>query len=377
MTVYFDNNATAPLRDKAKAAMLLAFDAVGNPSSVHAAGRAAKSAMETARGQLAKHLGCLTNEIIFTSGGTESNNLAITNAMNSQNCASILVGASEHPSILLPAQQSGIAALFVPVLPDGLLDIPALREIISQQDGPFLLAIMQANNETGVVQDLAPIAELVHAAGGFLHVDAAQAFGKIPVDFAKSGADSMTVVAHKIGGPGGIGALVVRSGLAVSAQMLGGGQENNRRAGTSNVPAICGFSAAADEACADLEIFAKLAVKRDRLADLLRQNAPQLQVFGQSSHRLPNTLCCAAPGFAAETQVMALDLAGFAISSGSACGSGKVKPSHVLTAMGIGDELSRCAIRISLGWLTTDDEIEQFADAWGEAYRRAVSREVA
>ncbi len=377
MSIYFDYNATAPLRPVARDVMLRAFDAVGNPSSVHGPGRAAKAAMENARTSLAKLVSCRPTDVIFTSGGTESNNLAISNAIAAWGCKSVLYCATEHPSIAAPAERSGASAVMVPVMDNGKVDMAALQANIDVQNNPFLLCIMLANNETGLLQSVPEIAELVHQSGGFLHVDAAQAFGKVPVDFAGSGADSMSLVSHKTGGPNGVGALVVACGLAVSAQLVGGGQEEGRRAGTSNVPGIVGFVAAAEEACEQLEQFAQLSELREHLADLLRVYAPDLVVFSQGEDRLPNTLCCAASGFAAETQVMALDLAGFAISSGSACGSGKVKASHVLTAMGVSDELARCAIRISLGWLSTEDQVEQFAIQWGEAYERSHVREVA
>jgi len=370
MTVYFDYNATAPIREVAKDAVVGALCTTGNPSSVHGPGQAAKACMDAARADLAEQLGCGINDVIFTSGGTESNNWIVTNAVHTWGCLSCLVGATEHPSMLGPIRRSGVPMSILPVLPNGVLDLSAFDEVLATQTAPFFVAIMLANNETGVVHPITQIAERVHAAGGFLHVDAAQAFGKIPMNFAALGADSMTVVSHKLGGPCGIGALVVRSNLSITGTIFGGGQELGRRAGTSNVAGIAGFAAAANEACQQLPDFAKLAELRDRLAALLRVCEPNLVVFGEDAPRLPNTLCCSAPGFAAATQVLAMDLAGFAVSSGSACSSGKVKTSHVLSAMGATDELAECAIRISLGWLSTDDEIDEFANHWGHALAR-------
>ncbi|PHR62789.1 MAG: hypothetical protein COA47_02610, partial [Robiginitomaculum sp.] len=225
MSIYFDYNATAPLRPVARDAMLRAFDAVGNPSSVHGPGRAAKAAMENARSSLAKLVSCRPTDIIFTSGGTECNNLAISNAIAAWGCKSVLYCATEHPSIAAPAEQSGVLAVMVSVMDNGEVNLAALDKSMSAQNNPFLLCIMLANNETGLLQSLPEIAERVHQAGGFLHVDAAQAFGKVPVDFAASGADSMSLVSHKAGGPNGVGALLIACGLAVSAQLVGGGQE--------------------------------------------------------------------------------------------------------------------------------------------------------
>lgn len=377
MSVYFDYNATAPLRSVALEAMCAAYGDVGNPSSVHRPGRVAKDRMENAREQISRTVRCSADDLIFTSGGTESNNLAIRNAVEVLGVRSILIGAAEHPSNLIAARNCTVPVVELAVLPDGRIDMLDLVQKIAEQVAPFLVVVMAANNETGVIQPMAQIADQVHQAGGFLHVDAAQAFGKIPVNFAAMNADSMTLVSHKIGGPLGIGALVVRCGLVVRGQMVGGSQETGRRAGTSNVPAMVGFAAATAQADEQLDMYAKLAKKRDHLAQLLRQFAPDLVVFGETVDRLPNTLCCAVSGFAGQTQIMALDLAGYAVSAGSACSSGKVKASHVLQAMQVPEALSTCAIRISIGWHTTDIGIEGFANAWGQAYGRIEQERVA
>ncbi len=371
MTVYFDYNATAPIRKTALAAVNAAYKAGGNPSSVHQAGRAAKAIVDLGRKQIASAVKCGIDDVVFTSGGTESNNLAIANARHALACSSVLIGAGEHPSNLAPVDAMAVPVTRLKLQANGLIDMDAMQSSLSGSKSP-LVVVMLANNETGVLQPMRQIADMVHEAGGFLHVDAAQAFGKIPVNFGAMGADTMTLAAHKLGGPMGIGALIVRCGLPFIGQTIGGSQETGRRAGTSNVAGIAGFGAAAVEAEEQLDRFADLSKKRDHLETLLQHFARDLVVFGKQAQRLPNTLCCAALGFSSQTQLMALDLAGFAISSGSACSSGKVKASHVLAAMGVSPDLSGCAIRISLGWRTTSEEIEQFAEAWGEAYRRAV-----
>jgi cysteine desulfurase len=314
---------------------------------------------------------------VFTSGGTESNNLAIRNAVDVLGVKKILLSPCEHPSNLMAAEQSGASIAYLPILADGLIDIASFEQIVSQQKEPFMAVVMLANNETGVIQPLQKIADIVHQNGGFLHVDAAQAFGKIPVNFGQVDADTMTLAAHKLGGPIGVGALVVRCGLDFRAQMLGGGQEAGRRGGTSNVPAITGFAVAAIEAMSELAEFAALSGKIDALAEMMRRFAPDLVVFGEDVDCLPNTLCCAAAGFSAQTQVMALDLSGFAISAGSACSSGKVKSSHVLKAMNVPDSLAKCAVRISIGRDITDQQLKLFANAWGLAYEQATREEVA
>ncbi len=374
MKKYFDYNATTPMRGAAISAMGEVYASRGNPSSVHGFGRAAKSKMDAARTSLARNVGCSANDLVFTSGGTESNNLVIYNAVHRWNCTAILLAATEHPSLTLAANASGLPVHTLPVLPNGLLDMPALKQVLAKQEAPFLVGVMLANNETGVIQPIAEIAELVHASGGLLHVDAAQAFGKIAVSFGALGADILSIAAHKIGGPCGIGALAIDCQLGFGAQMLGGGQESGRRAGTSNVAGMVGFAAAASEAVAELDAFAKLAEKRDHLAALLRTHAPNLVVFGADVERLPNTFSCAALGFPAATQIMAMDLDGFAISAGSACSSGKAKSSKVLHEMGVDEALAACAVRISMGWLTCDTEIEEFAASWGAGFVRAAAQ---
>lgn len=377
MGVYLDYNAMAPMRHSALNAMSDAYGQAGNPSSVHGFGRIAKQALEKSRQQVAKAIKSSPDDLVFTSGGTESNNLAINNAVNVLGVKSLLISPCEHPSNLVAAEQSGANIIYLPMLDNGLINITSFEQIVSQQKEPFMAVVMLANNETGIIQPVREIADIVHEEDGFLHVDAAQAFGKIPVNFGKIGADTMTLAAHKLGGPIGVGALVVRCGLTLRGQMLGGGQEAGRRGGTSNVPSITGFAVAANEAVSELAEFAALSGKIDSLAETMREFAPDLVVFGEGVDRLPNTLCCATAGFSSQTQVMALDLSGFAISAGSACSSGKVKSSHVLKAMKVPDNLAKCAVRISIGRDITDQQLKLFANAWGLAYEQATRGDVA
>lgn len=376
MKVYLDFNATAPLRECARTAMLAAWEMPGNTSSVHWAGRAAHAALEDARTRLARHVGCAPNDLIFTSGGTESNNSAIRNAVQVLGCSHILLGSGEHPSVREAANAADVPVKEIPVHQNGMIDMPALKELLTETE-KSLVAVMLANNETGVIQPIAEIAAMVEAAGGVLHVDAVQALGKIQLNFGRLGAHSMAIAAHKVGGPLGVGALIMRCGTDFQASQIGGGHEQGRRAGTVNVPGICGFADAMDEAVAELPQFTELAGKRDKLAAQMREHALDMVVFSEDAQRLSNTLCCAAPGFSAQSQLMAMDLDGYAISSGSACSSGKVATSRVLESMGIDPHLSSCAIRVSFGVHTKDAELDGFATSWGRAYARTMAMEKA
>jgi len=355
--VYLDCNATAPLRPEVVAAMVEALGACGNPSSVHGFGRRARARVEAARTAVAALAGAAPAEVIFTSGGTEANLLALRGAGRA-----VIAGATEHDSVLKAAP----GAALVPVDGAGLVDLAALDRILAAAEGPALVALMLANNETGVIQPVAQAAAIAHARGAWLHCDAVQAAGKIPVDMQALGADSLALSAHKLGGPQGTGALVLRPGVALAPVIPGGGQERGRRAGTENVAAIHGFGVAAGLAREGLPAVAAL---RDGLEARLVAAAPGTRVFGREAARLPNTSCIAMPGPRAETQVMALDLAGFAVSAGAACSSGKVARSHVLHAMGAGSAADR-AIRVSLGWATRPDEVDAFAEAWIALHRR-------
>jgi cysteine desulfurase len=379
--IYLDWNATAPLREDARVAMAAAMEVSGNPSSVHGEGRAARKLIESARENVATLVGAQAKNVIFTSGGTEANVLAltpqITDGKDTRAREMLLFCAMEHPSVgvggrFKPEQVRNIAALASGQI--DLRDLAAKVADLQTSGAGFLVSLMHANNETGVVQPVAEAAAIVHAAGGLLHVDAVQSAGKIPCDMGSLGADLLTISAHKIGGPKGVGALIkARDSLAVKPIFNGGGQERGARGGTENVIGIAGFGAAAVAAQRDLPLYqGSLAVLRDDLERSLHEIESRTVVFGSAElghnppARLPNTTLFAVPGVNAETALIALDLAGFAVSAGSACSSGKVSASHVLKAMGISDELGTCAIRLSIGITTTRAEIDSFLAAWSK-----------
>ena len=372
--VYLDYNATAPVRPEAALAVAEALQAGGNPSSVHAAGRAARARVEQARDAVARLIAAPASTVIFTSGGTEANALAIESAV-AAGSRRLIVCAIEHDSVLEPARASGAAVELLPVTGGGVADLSWLRARLADWDAaaegrPFV-ALMLANNETGVIQPVAEAAEIVRAADGWLHVDAIQAAGKIPVDSRAIGADTLSISAHKLGGPQGVGALTFGPRAALSRRLHGGGQERGHRAGTENVPGISGFGAAAKAALEGQGGLALQAAWRDAAAARLK--AVGAVVVGEAAPRLPNTLCVAEAGSASELQVMALDLAGVMVSAGSACSSGKVKASHVLTAMGR-PELADSAIRVSGGWATTEEDWNRLVEAWLAAHERRSAR---
>ena len=375
-TVYLDYNASALVRPEAAAAVAHALSVGGNPSSVHAAGRAARALVEQARAAVAALIGAPAASVVFTSGGTEANALAMESAI-AAGSRRLIVSAIEHDSIQETAHASGVAFDVLPVDRDGRADLGWLAERLARWDAaegrPFV-ALMLANNETGVIQPIAEAAELVRAADGWLHVDAVQAAGKIPVDLRALAADTLAVSAHKLGGPQGVGALAVGPRVSVSRRQHGGGQERGARGGTENVPGISGFAAAAEASRKALEDAVQLQAKtawRDAAAARLKTCGAV--VMGEAAPRLPNTLCVATPGFPSDLQVMALDLAGVMVSAGAACSSGKVKVSPVLAAMGQG-ELAGCGIRVSGGWATTEADWIRFADTWSEAFERHAAR---
>jgi cysteine desulfurase len=372
---YLDWNATAPLRPQARAAMATAWDIVGNPSSVHAEGRAARSLLEEARRNVAALVGADPQNVVFTSGGTEANLLALSPAIEvgsqKEPRGRLLASAIEHPSVRCGGRFPPRAIEDIRVTAEGEVDLAGLERQLADGGRP-LVSIMLANNETGVIQPIAAAAGPVHRAGGLLHVDAVQAAGKIPIDINALEADLLTLSAHKMGGPKGVGALVRREqALHFSAPLIrGGGQERGARAGTENVAGIAGFGAAAAAAHRALaEDGARIVLLRQRLEAGLSAISPNCVVFGAGRERLPNTACFAVPGMRAETAVIALDLDGVAVSSGSACSSGKVAASHVLKAMGIDADLARGAIRVSLGFSTTDEEVDRFLAAWNKLVR--------
>jgi cysteine desulfurase len=355
---YLDHNATSPVRPAARAAMVEAVVAGGNPSSVHAEGRAARARIETARAAVAALAGIGASDVVFTSGGTEAAATALRPGLGG---AGVLVtSAIEHPCVLHGSGFPPQSIRMVPVTPGGVVDLAALERALAGLDGATaLVSIQLANNETGVVQPLAEIARLTHRAGGILHSDAVQAFGKIPVDLATLGIDIATVSAHKLGGPQGVGAILFGPGAPRPAALIrGGGQERGARAGTENGPGIAGFGAAAAEARIGLVAEAvRLGALRDRWEAGLRELAPDLVIFGAGAERLPNTSLAGVPGLSAETALIAFDLDGVGVSSGSACSSGKVRRSHVLEAMGVGEEPGRGALRISFGWSSDNDDV--------------------
>jgi cysteine desulfurase len=365
--IYLDWNATTPLRAEARSAMLAASELIGNPSSVHAEGREARRLVEDARALLATSVGALPRNAVFTSTGTEANALALSPGLRGPSGGPVerlLVSAVEHASVLaggrFPTDQIGQ----IRVTRSGVIDLDHLKALLG--DGPpALISIMAANNETGALQPIAEAAGIVHGAGGLLHVDAIQAFGKISFDIKVIGADLATFSAHKIGGPKGVGALVVAEGVAGLEPLLrGGGQELNRRAGTENVAGIAGFGAAVRVALQALpEDAERMASLRDRLENGIRSMAGAT-VFSSDVGRLPNTVLFTAPGLKAETAVIGFDLEGVAVSSGSACSSGKVQPSHVLSAMGYDPTVAQGAVRLSLGWSTEPDDINRALEAW-------------
>jgi len=365
--VYLDWNATTPLRPEARAAMLAAWDLIGNPSSVHAEGREARRLVEDARAALAAAVGGVPRNVIFTSAGTEANALALSPGLRGASGGRVerlLVSAVEHASVLAGGRFAADRISQIRVTRSGVIDLDDLEAQL--RDGPpALVSIMAANNETGALQPVAEAARMVHAAGGLLHVDAIQVLGKITFNINEVGADLATFSAHKIGGPKGVGALVVTEGLSGLEPVLrGGGQELSRRAGTENVAGIAGFGAAVKAALQTLpEDTVRMATHRNRLENGIRSIAGAT-VFSEGVERLPNTVLFTAPGLKAETAVIGFDLEGVAVSSGSACSSGKVQPSHVLSAMGYDPAVAQGAVRLSLGWSTEPEDINRALEAW-------------
>ncbi len=375
MSVYLDHNATTPVRPEAADAMARALADGGNPSSVHASGRAAKQRLEAARETVAKALCVRAEDLVFTSGGTEANNQALAGAA-AGGARRLVISAVEHDAVAEAAYATGLPVEIWPVRPDGRADLDWLADRLSAydapRDGPALFALMAANNETGVIQPIEEAGRMIREAGGLFHVDAVQALGKIKFDFAGSLAHSAAVSAHKVGGPQGVGALALACDAPSARIMHGGGQEKGRRGGTENLPGAIGFAAALEALAMAGEVErAEQARMRDRAEALIRDAAPQVRIWGGDVDRLGNTLCLSAPGWASEIQVIALDLAGFEVSAGAACSSGKVRKSRVLEAMGADADEAGSALRVSFGWTNTTDDAEAFATAWANAYEMA------
>jgi cysteine desulfurase len=366
---YLDYNASAPLRAEARAAMVAAMGTMGNPSSVHAEGRAVRAIIERAREEVARLVNAKPSEVVFTSGATEANNWVVAGGWDE-----ICVSAIEHDSVLAPARASGARLAVLPVAINGVVDVEAARAILaraSERSKRVLASLMLANNETGVIEPVADVAACARELGAAMHVDAVQAPGRINVDFARLGADAMVLSAHKLGGPPGVGALIVRDGVALHSLIKGGGQERRRRGGTENVAGIAGFGAAAAAVLRETEAASRIGRQWAMLEDGVLRISPEAVIIGRTSPRVANTSCIALPGKPAETLVIKLDLEGIAVSAGAACFSGKVGVSHVLEAMGLSPEICRAAVRVSLGPQTSESDIAAFLAAWEKVAKPA------
>lgn len=372
--IYLDNNAGAPLRPSAREMMVEVLNDTGNASSVHAHGRRARGRIEAAREKVARLCGAKARAVTFVSGGTEANMTALSPVWQDQGgpvyLNRLFRSAVEHPSVAAGGRFAVAEQTVIDVDSKGRVCLDSLKDMLAEA-APGLVSVMAANNETGVIQPLAQIGELAKAHGHFFHVDAVQAAGRMPIDMVAWNADAITLSAHKFGGPQGIGAVVVRSTARVpSALMTGGGQENWRRGGTENVAAIAGFGEAAEsglEESARPDHFQEMKI---RLENGLREICPGIVVFGDAAERLANTSCFAVPGITSETALIALDLEGVSVSSGSACSSGKVTVSHVLTAMGVPEDLARCALRVSTGWNSAQSDIDRLLQVWPKIVER-------
>lgn len=360
---YLDYNASAPLLAEARTAMAAALELDGNPSSVHAEGRRLRALIEAARDAVAALVHADPAEVVFTSGASEANVTALGRGFDS-----VILCGIEHDSVLAPVRASGARVLMVPVTAGGVVDAGAIAAAVLKGDasGRAVVALQMANNETGAIQPVAEVASFARDHGLAIHTDAVQAAGRIAIDFAALGVDTLALSAHKIGGPKGVGALVIRDGHEIRALIAGGGQERRRRAGTENVAAIAGFGAAAAVALRDLSGIAAIAALRDRLERGLIEAMPGAVIFASKAPRLANTSCVGVPGRSSEIQLIKLDVAGYAVSAGSACSSGKVGASHVLAAMGADPAAAAGAIRISIGRDTRQADIDAFLAAWRE-----------
>ncbi len=410
--IYADYNATAPLRPQAKAAILRVLEMTGNPSSVHGEGRKARAVVEGARDQVAASIGACRDDIAFTSGGTEAVGVPLRAVLRDLNRGPLMTSVLEHDAVMSIVEESQrenaehnalmnvrldsrgqpeqliessqalgpptfSASAIWPVKDDGRVDLDFLRILakgwaLAPAEAPKqIISLMLVNNETGVIQPVAEAAEIVHAAGRLIHCDAIQALGKTRTSVIDLDVDYMSLSAHKIGGPQGVGAFYVKPGAPFGAMQTGGGQEFGRRAGTENVAGIAGFGAAVEAAEAGVAAYQALGVARDRMEESLKRAAPSLVVHGEAAPRVAGVSCFGVEGLPSETQIMGLDLAGFAVSAGAACSSGKVKPSRVLTAMGLNDTAARSAIRASFGWASTPEDFDALANAWIRMAARA------
>ena len=372
MPTYFDYNATAPLRPEARSAMLEVMDACGNPSSIHTAGRRAKARLEEARDVIAEAVGAAPRNVVFTSGGTEANSLALSGYATQR----ILVSGMEHGCVLAAAERSGAHVESIKANKDGCIDLNHLENLLKEEGEPgsTLVSIMAVNNETGVIQPIVEVGQMARDKGALVHCDGVQALGKLDMAPWLHAVDFLALSSHKVGGPAGSGALIIKDSLILTPMLTGSGQEMGRRAGTENSVGISGFAAAVKAALRDLPILDDLGKWRDEMEADMRHAVPDMVIVGASANRVANTSNIALPGIKAETQVMVMDLAGFAVSAGSACSSGKVQRSHVLAAMGLADDISASAIRISAGWATTQQEYKDFGLAWVQMAEQLTAR---
>lgn len=367
--VYLDYSASAPLKPAARLAMIEAMDGVGNASSVHQFGRKARQQVDNARASLAGALGVKPEQVVFTCGATEANNMAMQGLAGRQ----LIVSSIEHPSILQAAPQ----AAQIRVDENGIINLNQLEELLKASPSPALVSVMLVNNETGVIQPVEEVVKLARNYGALVHCDAVQALGRLEVDFTTLGVDMLSLSAHKIGGPQGVGALIVREKLGLASLLKGGGQEMRRRAGTENVAGVAGFSASIGTLADDLARAQEWAGWRDEMESTILTQAPDAVIIGQKAPRVATISAIAMPGVKSETQLMAFDLAGYAVSSGSACSSGKVQASHVLKAMGLRDEIATATTRISFGWGSVRQELTGFAGSWLAFYQKHHARKAA
>jgi len=360
--IYLDFNASAPLKPEGRDATVAALSIGGNPSSVHQSGREARAVIERARQDVADLVKARAQDVIFTSGATEANNLAIRGFVPEGEPHRVIVNVTEHPSVLEAVHDAEL----LPVRADGVVDIGFLQRMLTDRDWRHcLVSVMAVNNETGVIQPIDEVVAVAHAAGAKVHCDAVQAAGHMPIDMLDRGIDIVTISAHKMGGPRGAGAVITAPGIDLNAINRGGGQERGKRSGTENASGIAGLGAVCASAADYEPNMAQAKALRDVLETRLRETVPAAVIVAANSPRVGHVCCVALPGVPAQTQVMALDLDGIAVSAGAACSSGKIKRSHVLREMGFGDEISGSAIRVSLGWSSSEEDVEGFLAAYG------------
>ncbi|MBT6467963.1 MAG: cysteine desulfurase [Kordiimonadaceae bacterium] len=364
--IYLDYNATAPILPEVIEVMVEVMQQSGNPSSVHSRGRKAKSRMEKARSIIADNINCRAQMVVFTSGGTEANNMAILGS----ECNRLITSNAEHDSIRSIASSFEGTVDIIPVNSDGLINLLELEKLLNENDEKSIISILYANNETGVLQDIKAIAKIARSAGALLHIDAIQALSKVPIDFMLLGVDMMSISSHKIGGPQGVGALIVQEKFPIKSFIFGGGQEIGRRGGTENIAGIVGFGRAVSMIKKSLKKMKILEIWRNEIEEKIHKHAPQASFPGNSSPRLSNVSTIYMPGVKSETQVMNFDLDQICISSGSACSSGKVKSSHVIDAMKGDKNIATSTIRMSLGWNSEYAHAKAFVKSWKKQYDR-------